>query len=65
MLDAIGMSQDLVSQVYSILPDPHMFILVDGKPTKDKIVWKSITDVNDVRQVVQKLSQIYRLYKTG
>ena len=54
-LDAISMPQDLSSQVYSILPDPHVFILVDGKPTKDKIVWQSMIDVSNVRQAVQTL----------
>jgi len=28
--DSIEMPQDLASEVYSILPDPHVFILLDG-----------------------------------
>jgi len=42
-LDSIHMPQDLASEAYSILPDPHVLILFDGMPTKDKIVWLMLT----------------------
>ena len=57
LLDSINMPQDLASQVYSILPDPHVFILLDGKPTKDKVVWQSMVDVDNVKEAMQKLKK--------
>ena len=62
-LDCIELRQDLASEVYSILPDPHVFILLDGKPTKQKIVWQSMIDVDNVRHAVQKLKEINWLYR--
>jgi len=50
--------------VYDILPDPQLFILIDGRPTKDKVVWQSLVDVNGVKDAVQCLKQINWLYKT-
>jgi len=57
LLDSINVPQDLASAVYSVLPDPHLFIPLDGKPTKDKIVWQSMIDVDNVKEAVQRLKQ--------
>ena len=64
LLDSIEMPQDLASEVYSILPDPHFFILLDGKPIKDKIVWQSMVDVDNVKDAVQTLKRINWLFKS-
>ena len=63
LLDSINMPQDLASEVYIILPDPHVFILLDGKPAKDKVVWQSMVDVDNVKEAVQRLKEINWLYK--
>ena len=48
----------------STLPDPELYIIVDGRPTKDKIVWQSIVDVDNVRHAVEKLRETSWLYRT-
>jgi len=64
-LESVGNpSRNLASEVYDILPDPQLFILIDGRPTKDKVVWQSLVDVNGVKDAVQCLKQINWLYKT-
>ena len=40
------------------LPDPQLFIIVNGVPTKNKIVWQTLVDVNAIKQAVQKLKEI-------
>ena len=48
----------------STLPDPELYIIVDGRPTKDKVVWQSIVDVDNVRHAVEKLRETNWLYRT-
>ena len=48
----------------STLPDPELYIIVDGQPTKDKVVWQSIVDVDNVRHAVEKLKETNWLYRT-
>ena len=45
------------------LPDPELYIIVNGKPTKNKVVWRTLVDVNRVKSAVDKLKQINWLYK--
>ena len=54
-LDDLGMPTDSMSEDLQMLPDPELFILLDGRPTKDKIVWQSLVDVNDIKRAVTKL----------
>ena len=44
--------------IMSILPDPDLYIIVDGLPTKDKVVWQIIVDLDNVRHAVDKLRDI-------
>ena len=44
------------------LPDPELYILISGKPSKRKILWQSIVNVNHVRAAIQKLKQINWIY---
>ena len=56
----------LLNQVESskiALPDPELYIIVNGKPTKNKVVWRTLVDVNRVKSAVDKLKQINWLYK--
>ena len=45
------------------LPDPQLYIIVNGVPTKDKIVWQTLVDVNAVKLAIKKLKEINWLYK--
>lgn len=44
------------------LPDPELYIIVDGQPTKDKIVWQTLVDVDKIKWAVQKLKETNFLY---
>ena len=60
-LDEVGLRAD---DIISILPDPELYIIVDGRPTKDKVVWQGIVDVDNVKHAVDKLRVINWLYRT-
>ena len=47
----------------STLPDPELYIIVDGRPTKDKVVWQGLVDVDNVRRAVEKLKDTNWLYR--
>ena len=40
------------------LPNPELYIIVNSTPTKGNIVWRSLVDVNQVKQALLKLKQI-------
>ena len=46
----------------TILPDPELYILVNGKPSTSEVVWRSLVDVDHIKAAVQKLSEINWLY---
>ena len=46
----------------STLPDPELYIIVNGKPTTSKVVWHSLVNVDHVKTAVQKLREINWLY---
>ena len=62
-LDALGIPKDVLSESVDVLPDPELYILLDGRPTKDKVVWQSLVDVNDIKRAVKKLKETNWLYK--
>ena len=45
------------------LPDPELYIIVNGRPMKSKVVWCSLVDVNRVKAAIQKLKERNWLYK--
>ena len=45
------------------LASPELYIIVNGKPTKTKVVWHSLVDVNEIKKAVEKLKDINWLYK--
>ena len=45
------------------LASPELYIIVNGKPTKTKVVGRSLVDVNEIKKAVQKLKDINWLYK--
>lgn len=53
------MPHDLMSEDLQMLPDPELYILLDGQPTKNKVVWQTLVDIN----AVKKLKRTNWLYK--
>ena len=51
------------SSAKSALPNPELYIIVNGKPTKQKVVWRSLVDVNQVKAAIQKLKDTNWLYR--
>ena len=47
-LDQVGCSS-------GVLPDPELYIIVNGKPTKSKVVWRSLVDVKQVKLAINTL----------
>ena len=39
------------------LPDPELYIIVNGKPSKNKILWQSVVNVHHVKATVKKLKE--------
>ena len=56
-LDQVKQSGD------TALPDPELYIIVNGRPTKSKVVWRSLVDINRVKAAIQKLKESNWLYK--
>ena len=54
---------DLISDQSNVLPDPELYILVDGQPTKDKVVWQTLVDVEDIKTATDKLKEINLFYQ--
>ena len=44
------------------LPDPELYIIVYGKPTTSKVVWRSLVNVGSAKTAVKKLKEINWLY---
>ena len=44
------------------LPDPELYIIVDSRPTKNKVVWQGLVDIDHVKGAVDKLRDINWLY---
>ena len=52
----------MTSKGEEVLPDPELYIIVNGKPTTSKVVWRSLVNVNNVKTAVRKLKEINWLY---
>ena len=61
-LDQVKHSGDMLAP-NSVLPDPELYIIVNGKPTKTKVVWRTLVDVNHVKAAIRKLKESNWLYK--
>ena len=46
-LDQVKQSGD------TALPDHELYIIVNGRPTKSKVVWLSLVDVNCIKTAIQ------------
>ena len=45
------------------LPEPELYIIVNGKPTKGQVVWRSLVNVDLVKTATKTLKEINWLYK--
>ena len=45
------------------LPHPELYILVNGKPSKLNVVWRSLINVDALKGAIHKLKEINWLYK--
>ena len=61
-LETLDKAKDSANRLCA-LPNPELYIIVNGKPTKGKVVWRSLVDINHVKQAVQKLKEINWLYR--
>ena len=54
---------DQVEQLSTALPDPELYIVVNGRPTKSHVVWRSLVNVDLVRVAVETLKDVNWLYR--
>ena len=52
-----------VKHFSSALPEPELYIILNGKSTKQQVVWRSLVNVDFVKVAAQKLNEINWLYK--
>ena len=52
-----------VKHLSSALPEPELYIILNDKPTKQQVVWRSLVNVDLVKIAAQKLNEINWLYK--
>ena len=45
------------------LPDPELFIIVNGVPTKKKVIWRTLVDIKQLNAALGKLKDINWLYQ--
>ena len=46
---------DDVKQKPCVLPDPELYIIVNGKPAKSNVVWCSLVNVNHIKTAISAL----------
>ena len=39
------------------LPNPELYVIVDGAPTKEKVIWRSFIDINKIKATLYKLKE--------
>ena len=47
----------------SELPKPELYVIVDGAPTKEKVIWRSFIDIKKIKAALNKLKEVNWLYK--
>ena len=52
-----------VKHFSSALPEPELYIILNGKPTKQQVVWRSLVNVDLVKTAVRKLTETNWLCK--
>ena len=54
---------DDVKQKPCVLPGPELYIIVNGKPTKSNVVWRSLVNVNHIKTAISTLKTCNWLYR--
>ena len=52
-----------VEHLNTALPEPELYIIVNGRPTKGQVVWLSLVNVDLVKTAIKTLKEINWLYK--
>ena len=63
-LDKVGFGSGRLHDNSTTLPDPELYIIDDKRPTKDKVVWEGLVNIDQVKEAVDKLREINWLYST-
>ena len=47
-------SLETLSEIHDMvtLPDPELFIILNGVPTKNKVVWQTLVDINALKLAI-------------
>ena len=59
----LAKTMETLQQVEGSLADPELFMIVNNKPTKKNVVWRSMIDINQVKAAINKLRTINFLYR--
>ena len=54
---------ETLSEVKETLPNPELYVILNGQPTDSKLVWRSLLNIRLVKAAVHKLKEINWLYK--
>ena len=46
-----------------VLPEPELYIIMNGKPTKNNVLWRDLVDVEDLKAAIEVLKKVNWLYK--
>ena len=46
------------------LPDPELYIIINGQPTKSNNVWRSLVNMNKIKAALRTLTEINWLYRS-
>jgi hypothetical protein len=50
----------MAQQHTSVLPDPELYIIVNGRPTKSNVVWRNLVDVKAAIRKLRSSNWLYR-----
>ena len=64
-LDTLDKVKDsnILLPLNSSLPEPELYVIVNGKPTKAGVLWRTLVYVDSLKQAIQELKKINWLYK--
>ena len=64
ILDEAGFKAEfLSSETTPNFPHPEVYIIVDGKPTKNNTVWQGFVNIDNLKCAVEKLRDTNWLYR--
>ena len=54
-LNELELAHSSISDDVQILPDPELYILLDGQPTKNKVVWQTLLDLHKIKKAITQV----------